>query len=82
MTTVATTPVEGQGMGTPAPDPYRAALAYLLALVRAQVPLHVERAITATAIVTARARGLTDSRRSWEWRADKPIDVTILRSAA
>jgi hypothetical protein len=67
---------EGQGTGTPAPDFHRAALAYLLALVRAQVPLHETRAITATAVVRARARGLTDSGRSWEWRGDVPVSAT------
>jgi hypothetical protein len=62
---------------------YPDAYSYLLALVRAQAPLHETRAITATAVLEARARGLTDSRRSWHWRHDgRPVDISILRSAA
>jgi hypothetical protein len=87
VTLAAVIPTPGAERGgtglTQVPDPYPAALAYLLALVRAEVPLHIERAITATAILEAHRLGLTDSRRSWEWRSDgRPIDITILRPAA
>jgi hypothetical protein len=33
-------------------------------------------------VVPVRLHGLTDTRRSWHWRGDKPIDTTILGSAA
>jgi hypothetical protein len=79
MTTVATTlKAEGQGTDALGPDPYRAALAYLLALVRAQAPLRETKALASTGILEARKHGRTDSHRMWHWRDDKPVDITIL----
>jgi hypothetical protein len=69
MTTVAPT---GQGTGAPAPDPYRSALAYLLALVRGEASLNEHKAIASTAVCESHRRGLTDSRRSWSGEATSP----------
>jgi hypothetical protein len=85
MTTVATTlEADGQAMGYPhATIPYPDAYAYVLALVRAQAPLRETKALASTGICEARKHGIADTRRSWHWRDDgRPVDVTILRSAA
>jgi hypothetical protein len=81
MTTVITTPDEGQVTRRARP-PQARAYAYLITLVRAQAPLRETKALASTGICEAHRRGLTDTRRSWHWRDDgRPVDITILRAA-
>jgi hypothetical protein len=40
--------------------------------------LRETKALASTGIVTARAQGLEDTRRSWHWQGHAPIDITIL----
>jgi hypothetical protein len=72
MTTVATTldPAQ-QGIG------YQYAYSYLAALVCAETSLHIERAITATAVLEARKRRLTDSITSFDDRDQRRADEAV-----
>jgi hypothetical protein len=63
------------------PYAYQYALDYLRCLLTGEAHYHEARAVQATGICEARARRLTDTRRSWHWQGDRPIDITILRAA-
>jgi hypothetical protein len=92
MTTRAATPAagrtgtghtgQGQGMGHvphhPYAIPYQYALDYLVRLLTGEAHYVEARAVQATGIVKAHARGPIDSHRSWHWRGHVPIDITIL----